>query len=98
MNVIDILKKLGYDVLESNHEQKIYTVRCSKEKKKRLLMQIKAGKIAVEKEFLNSAYVIVVTEVSFNDNGNLYVEFRDAESYTLFDAYEYQNMSEDELF
>lgn len=97
MNVKDILKRLGYEILESNSEENTYTIKCSDEKKKRLLAQVESGDLAIE-EFLNNTYTVNVTEVSFNSLGDLYVEFKEIGSEDIFDAYEHNNMQADELY
>ncbi|WP_321833446.1 hypothetical protein [Clostridium butyricum] len=98
MNIIEILWKLGYDVLESNSTDKRYTITYSSERKRRMWKQIKEGTLAVENELLNDVFHITVGEVGFNPTGDLCVEFVDVNTKEIIEIFEYRNMKESELY
>lgn len=60
--------------------------------------QIKNGEIEVENELLDDTYVVNVGEVSFNQCGDLYVDFIDVKTKECINFYEHKNMKEDELY
>lgn len=96
MNVIQILWKLGYDVLSFNDDGE-YTIVFNKARKKIYSSKIKKGIIKFDGS-LDDKYTVKVGEVSFNGSGDLFVEFLDVNTDEVIDAYEYRNMEEDELF
>lgn len=98
MNIIEILWKLGYDVLKSDSADKRYAVAYSSERKRRMWKQIKEGTLTVENELLNDTFNVTVGEVSFNPTGDLCVEFVDADTKEIIEVFEYRNMKEDELY
>ena len=98
MNIIEILWKLGYDVIESNSNNKKYTITYSSERKRRMWKQIKEGTLTVQNELLNDIFNVTVGEVSFNNLGNLFVEFIDINTKETIDVFEYGNMKENELY
>ena len=98
MNIIEILWKIGYDVLKSDSEKCEYVIMYTPERKRRTWKQIKDGEMQVENELLDDTYVVTVGEVSFNQCGDLYVEFIDVNTKVCIDFYEHKNMKEDELY
>ncbi|MBE6088136.1 MAG: hypothetical protein E7206_08870 [Clostridium beijerinckii] len=98
MNIIEILWKIGYDVLKSDSEKCEYTIMYAPERKRRMWKQIKDGTITVENDLLNDIYTVTVGEVCFNQCGDLYVEFTDVNTKKCIDFYEHKNMKEDELY
>lgn len=96
MNVIEILWKLGWDVLSFDGEGE-YKIQLGKARRELTDKQIKEGIIG----YVGSTSDIItvkVGDVGFNGLGNLYVEFRDIDTGDIIDAFEYRNMAEDELF
>lgn len=99
MNVIDILNKLGWDILSFNNG--VYKVRMTHERIKREKKKIETGEINYIEEFdpLTKTFNICVEEVCFNKLGNLFVAFSEVDSSDgSFDCFEYRNMSYDELY
>ncbi len=96
MNIIQILWKLGWDVLSFNEEGK-YKIQLGTTRKNLTDKQIKDGSIGYEGSTSN-IYTVKVDDVGFNGLGDLYVSFKDTETGDLIDAYEYKNMGENELF
>ena len=98
MNVIDILTKLGWDIL--SFKDGIYTVKMTHERWKREKKKIEAGEMTYTEEYnpLTDTFNIYVEEVCFNELGNLFVSFSEVESNDPFDCFEYRNMSYDELY
>ncbi|WP_443662436.1 hypothetical protein [Clostridium sp.] len=84
MNIIDVLHKLGYDVLSFN-ENGEYTVMLGHDR------QLKEG-------YTQERWTIKVSEVSFNGFGNLVVFFSETKEDNCFDGFEYKNMDADELY
>ncbi len=98
MNIIEVLWKLGYDVIESNSITKKYTVQFSTERKRRMWKAIKEGTLSVNNELLNDMYYITVGELSFNDTGDLFIEFIDINTKETIDVFEYRNMKDNEIY
>lgn len=98
MNVIDILTKLGWDIL--SFKDGIYTVKMTHERWKREKKKIEAGEMTYIEEYnpLTDTFNIYVEEVCFNELGNLFVSFWEVGSNASFDSFEYRNMSYDELY
>ena len=96
MNVIEILWKLGYDILSISEEGE-YKIKFSVERKERYRNKIKKGIMTFNRS-LDDEYLVKVGDVNFNDTGNLFVEFLDVNTNEIIDTYEYKNMSNDELF
>lgn len=95
MNILDVLHKLGYDVVSFNDG--VYKIQNTTEKIKRLRKQIDAGEIGY-KGSIYDKYEVKIGEVSFNGLGNLYVEFVSLDETEIIDAYEYRNMDPDDLY
>ncbi|MBS6502937.1 MAG: hypothetical protein KH415_15175 [Clostridium sp.] len=86
MNVIDILNKLGWDILSFNNS--IYKVRMTHERIKREQKKNEAGEINYIEGFdpLTKTFDICVEEVCFNNFVNLFVSFSEVgSSYSSFD-------------
>lgn len=96
MNVIEILWKLGYDVLSFN-ESGEYKIEFNEERKEIYRSKIKKGLMSFEGS-LDKQYHVKVGEVTFNGLGNLFVEFLEVNTNEIIDTYEYRNMSDEELF
>lgn len=98
MNVINILTKLGWDIL--SFKAGIYTVKMTHERWKREKKKIEAGEMTYIEEYnpLTDTFNIYVEEVCFNELGNLFVSFLEVGSNDPFDCFEYRNMSYDELY
>jgi len=84
MNILEILWKLGYDVLSFNEDGE-YKIQFGKAR------QVKEG-------YTEKRNIVKVKEVGFNGFGNLYVTFTEVGTDNCFDSYEYKNMGSDELF
>ncbi|MCB2309028.1 hypothetical protein LGL08_20200 [Clostridium estertheticum] len=84
MNILDVLWKLGYDVISFNEDGE-YKVQFGLERQKR-------------HGYDHMTYTIKVKEVSFNKLGNLVVDFTEVAEDNCFDVFEYKNMSADELY
>ena len=97
MNVIDILNKLGWEIVSLKNGY--YEVQMTTERYHREFIKRKNGEIEYDKGFdPKGIFEIYVDKVSFNDLGNLYVSFREVDSNNLFDMYEYKNMRSDEIY
>lgn len=96
MNVIEILWKLGWDVLSFNEEGE-YKIQLGTARKDLIDKQIKEGCITYEGS-TSDIYTTIVSEVGFNGLGNLFVFFNDLKTGDIIDAYEYKNMSNNEIF
>lgn len=96
MNIIEILWRLGWDVLSFNEDGE-YKIQLGKARKDLTERQIKDGSIVYEGS-TSDIYTVKVDDVSFNGLGDLYVSFEDIETGDCIDCYEYKNMNSDELF
>lgn len=96
MNVIEILWKLGWDVLSFNEEGE-YKIQFGKARKDYTDEKIRK-KIIGYKGSTSDIFTVKVAEVGFNGIGNLYVGFNDIENNDCIDCYEYKNMGADELY
>lgn len=96
MNIIEILWKLGWDVLSFN-EAGEYKIQLGKARKDYTDKQIKSGLITYD-GLTSDIYTVIVDNVSFNGFGNLFVGFTDIGTNIGIDAYEYKNMGSDDLF
>jgi predicted membrane-bound dolichyl-phosphate-mannose-protein mannosyltransferase len=97
MNVIEILARIGWDVYNFDYAKNIYEISLSEQHKDHIRKQIKAGKMRYNAE-MNEIFIVEVSEVSFSESGNLYVEFKDINTGDIVGTYEYNNMSDYELF
>lgn len=95
MNVLDVLHKLGYDVI--SFKDGIYEIQFTTERITRTRKQLDNGEIGFDGD-LYDKYEVKVGEVSFNRLGNLYVEFVSLDGTEIIDCYEYRNMSIDDLY
>ena len=96
MNVIEILWKLGWDVLSFNEDGE-YRISLSSARRERIFEAEKNGLISYEGTGYE-IYTVKVGEVSFNGIGDLFVKFIDVESGEIIDCYEHKNMSKYEIF
>lgn len=96
MNIIEILWKLGWDVLSFNEEGE-YKIQLGTARKNLTDKQIEEGSITYVGS-TSDIYTVIVSEVGFNGLGNLFVFFDDLKTGDTIDAYEYKNMSNDEMF
>lgn len=96
MNIIDILHKLGWNVLSFNEDGQ-YKIQLGKARKDLTDKKIKDGLIGYEGS-TSDIYNVKVSDVGFNRLGNLYAFFEEIETDYCIDAYEYKNMGNDELF
>lgn len=96
MNIIEILWKLGWDVLSFNEDGE-YKIQLGKARKDYTDAKIRKKIISYDGS-TSDIYTVKVSEVGFNGIGNLYVDFRDVETGNCIDAYEYKNMNYDELY
>lgn len=78
MNIIQVLWKLGYEVLSFN-ENGEYTIQLGHEREKR-------------HGYNKETWIVKVKEVSFNGLGNLVVDFTETKEDNCFDIFEYGNM------
>ena len=95
MNIMDILHKLGYDVV--SFSDGVYKIQNTTAKINRLRKQIEAGEIGYEGSIYDE-YEVKVGDVCFNKLGNLYVEFVSLDGEEIIDVYEHRNMDPDELY
>lgn len=96
MNIYDILRKIGYDIISISEGE--YEVVFSPERKRRMRKQIKSGESVFNFD-IDASFKLKVGDVGFNNLGNLYVFFNNAENPDeCFDAYEHCNMSAEELY
>jgi len=84
MNIIEILWKLGWDILSFNEDGE-YKIQLGHDR------QLKDG-------YSQDKYLVRVNDVSFNGFGDLVVTFTEVGTGNCFDAYEYRNMDKEELF
>lgn len=96
MNVIEILWKLGWDVLSFNGEGE-YKIQFSNERISRYHEKIENEDFDFDGD-LEEIYTVKVSEVTFNDYGDLFVSFEDTKTGEIVDEYEYKNMDNDELY
>ncbi|PYG84900.1 hypothetical protein LY28_03521 [Ruminiclostridium sufflavum DSM 19573] len=92
MNVIDILRKIGYDIISISDG--VYTVRNTTEKIQDMVKEAEADEA---NDFdIYDTYKLVVNEVKFNGFGNLSVSFKRLEHPDeVWDAFEYRNMDKE---
>jgi hypothetical protein len=96
MNIYDILRKIGYDII--SFSEGVYEVEFSPERKRRMREQIKSGETVFNFD-IDTSLKLKVGDVGFNNLGNLYVFFNNAEDTDeCLDAYEHCNMSAEELY
>lgn len=89
MNIFDILRKIGYDIISINDG--IYTVRNTTEKIQDMVKEAESDDADIYDSFN-----LVVNEVKFNGFGNLSVSFRRLEHPDeVWDIYEYRNMDKE---
>lgn len=89
VNVLDILKLLGWEIIEANNEKHQYTITESNERLQR----------ETENEgVLYGETTVMVEEVSFDMNGNLYILFSDAQTGEYVDNYLHNHMEKQELY
>ena len=84
MNIIQVLWKLGYEVLSFN-ENGEYTIQLGHEREKR-------------HGYNKETWIVKVKEVYFNWLGNLVLDFTETIEDNCFDIFEYGNMDVDELY
>jgi len=83
MNILEVLWKLGYEVL--SFDSGVYKIQFGHEREKR-------------HGYCNDIYEVRVSEVGFNGLGNLYVFFQEVGTDNCLDVYEFKNMDSDELY
>lgn len=97
MNIEDILRRIGYDILSITilgH----YVVKFSAERVRRTQARIEKNEEITVLD-MNDTFTLFVSDVGFNGLGNLYVIFNEVrEPNFTFDIYEYENMKDYELF
>jgi hypothetical protein len=96
VNIIQILWKLGYDVLSFNEDGE-YKIQFGKARKALYDRQIADGTMGFDGS-TDDIFEVKVDEVGFNGFGDLYVSFSDVNTGKCMDFYEYKNMGSDELF
>lgn len=96
MNIIQILWKLGWDVLSFNEDGE-YKIQVGKIRKNLTYKKEKEGIIGPVED-IDKIYIVKVIDVGFNVFGDLYLSFEDIETGDLIDCYEHNNMAADELF
>lgn len=96
MNIIQILWKLGWDVLSFNEEGE-YKIQLGKARKDLTDKRIEDGSIGYVGS-TSDIETVKVDEVGFNGSGDLYVLFTSVENGDCIDCFEYRNMASDELF
>lgn len=84
MNILQILWKLGYEVLSFNEDGE-YKIQLGHEREKR-------------HGYSKETWTVKVKEVSFNGLGNLVVDFTETKEDNCFDIFEYGNRDTDELY
>lgn len=96
MNIIEILWKLGWDVLSFNEDGE-YKITLGKVRRDLTNKRIADGDIGYVGS-TDDVFTVKVSDVGFNGLGNMYVFFNDVNTGDCIDGYEYNNMSKDELF
>lgn len=96
MNIIQILWKLGWNVLSFNEDGE-YKIQVGKIRKNLTYKKEKEGIIDLIED-LDKIYTVKVVDVGFNGFGDLYLYFEDVETGYCVDCYEHNNMAADELF
>lgn len=98
MNVIDILMKMGYDIVSINDG--VYGVQYILDRKKYIWEQIEQGEVDLAiKKYLNETIYLCVGEVCFNEVDNLFVEFLEAKDKgSIWECYEYRNRDSSDLY
>lgn len=96
MNSIQILWRLGWDVLSFN-ENGEYKITLGKARKDLTNKKIEEGIIGYDGS-TDDVYIVKVSDVGFNGLGDLYVSFDDVNTGDCIDVYEYKNMDKNELF
>lgn len=98
MNVIDILRTIGYDIISVNNETGHYRVSLSPERRRRSMKVVDENKGEFDYDLFGK-FDLYVSEVKFNGVGDLYVEFREVQHpEDIWDCYEYKNMEPNELY
>lgn len=99
MNILDILKKMEYDVIAFDSRVGIYQVKFNSTRRKRLqrLIEKDKDKDLLEKGIdLHEIYHVKVSSVSFNELGNLFVTFsEEKDKCERFDYYDSEAYIED---
>lgn len=96
MNIIEILWRLGWDVLSFN-ENGEYKITLGRARKDLTDKKIEDGLISYEGSTYD-VYTVKISNVCFNGLGNLCVDFDDIDTGDGIDTYEHKNMAKDELF
>lgn len=89
MNVLDILKLLGWEIIAADNDKKEYTIIESSERIQRETEQ--EGVIYGET-------TVTIADLSFNEFGNLYILFHDVTTGTYVDNYLHNHMEKNELY
>lgn len=85
MNVLEILKRLGWEILSADNMEEIYTITQSTERINRC--EEKSKKVTV-----------TISQMCFDELGNLYVEFVEHKTNKYIDNYLHNGMQPDELY
>ena len=86
-NIVQILNDHGYEVIREI-EMKRFILQFTGEKKKQMLAEAAERGYIFEYD-INEGIYVEITEVGFNENGNLYIDLRDSVSGELWDTIEY---------
>ncbi len=85
MNVLDILRKLGWEIISADNLEEKYTITQSAERITR----------AEEK---SKMVTVTIGQMFFDEIGNLYVEFVDDKNHAFVDNYIHNGMEPSELY
>ncbi len=85
MNVLDILKRLGWEIISADNMEELYTITQSNERLNRSQEPVKT-------------HTVTISQMCFDEIGNLYVEFVDHQTSQYVDNYLHNGMDPSELY
>lgn len=85
MNVLDILKRLGWEIISADNVEELYTIIQSNERLNRSQESVKT-------------HTVTISQMCFDEIGNLYVEFVDHQTGQYVDNYLHNGMDPQELY
>ena len=89
MNILEILKLLGWEIISADNKKQQYTITESIERVQRETEQ--DGRIYGET-------TVTIGDVSFDEFGNLYIIFQDAYTGHYVDNFVYNRMEKNEIY
>lgn len=89
MNILEILKLLGWEIISADNKKQQYTItECSE----RIQRETEQNGI------IYGETTVTIDDVSFDEFGNLYVIFEDTQTGAYIDNFVYNRMEKNELY